>query len=225
MLSGVAASAFASALQGANIPGGLVGEAIVAAVVGGTASVIGGGKFANGAYSGAAVAVFNHGIEHSATADKTFESKGAAFEQAKKDAGITNQDKLISQKSVPQTDRNGKPIRDAKGRQLMGREYIFQKANGQRVAIQHHPQGHPHHGNTTSHYNVRTVKPSGKVDRNSKVPGTRPHYNYSSQSGSSTPRSATGSGGSVGRGAIPVRTRRGAGGAAGSMLKSPWLFM
>jgi len=49
-----------------NIGGGARGQTIAAAIVGGTASAIGGGKFANGAMSGAFTFLFNY-LAHSST--------------------------------------------------------------------------------------------------------------------------------------------------------------
>lgn len=60
-----------SALAGASslAPGGTTGQTVAAAVVGGTASAIGGGKFANGAVSGAFTYMFNHAAHGNASAD------------------------------------------------------------------------------------------------------------------------------------------------------------
>ena len=60
---GFYAAAFASAAAGPIsrfAPGGVPGQVLAAAVVGGTASAIGGGKFSNGAMSGAFTYLFNH---------------------------------------------------------------------------------------------------------------------------------------------------------------------
>jgi len=57
--AGFASSALAGPVSGLA-PGGTTGQTVAAAVVGGTASAIGGGKFANGAVSGAFTYMFNH---------------------------------------------------------------------------------------------------------------------------------------------------------------------
>jgi hypothetical protein len=69
---GFYAAAFASAAAGPIsrfAPGGVHGQVAAAAVVGGTASAIGGGKFANGAVSGAFTYLFNHAAHAVTEAD------------------------------------------------------------------------------------------------------------------------------------------------------------
>ncbi|BET68095.1 hypothetical protein ASA1KI_30130 [Opitutales bacterium ASA1] len=66
---GFYAAAFASAAAdsiASYAPGGVAGQAVAAAVVGGTASALGGGKFANGAASGAFTYLFNE-VAHRAS--------------------------------------------------------------------------------------------------------------------------------------------------------------
>jgi RHS repeat-associated protein len=62
--AGFFSSAFASSGLMNRVPGGVAGKTIASAVVGGTASAIGGGKFANGATSGAFTYLFNHAGSH-----------------------------------------------------------------------------------------------------------------------------------------------------------------
>jgi len=62
--SGFAASAFSpGTTMGGTGVGGFAARTTIAATVGGTASELGGGKFANGAVSGAFVHMFNHEAE------------------------------------------------------------------------------------------------------------------------------------------------------------------
>jgi hypothetical protein len=77
--SGFFTSAAASSgfIEGA--PGGGAGRVAAAAVVGGTASAIGGGKFANGAVSGAFIQMFNEEADHLSASEKEYNAhiKGA----------------------------------------------------------------------------------------------------------------------------------------------------
>jgi hypothetical protein len=69
--AGFAGSALAKPVGGLA-PGGRVGQTIAAAVVGGTASAVGGGKFGNGAVSAAFVYLFNHSAHDTGSSGKGF---------------------------------------------------------------------------------------------------------------------------------------------------------
>jgi RHS repeat-associated protein len=78
--AGFASSAAAGPIQ-ATMPNSMGGRVAAAAVVGGTASALGGGKFANGAVSGAFTYMFNH--EAHSWWDDTKETLSVAWQGAK----------------------------------------------------------------------------------------------------------------------------------------------
>ncbi len=71
LLSGFFASFAGSLIGSVNKNAPIELYAILGAVVGGTAEVLGGGKFANGAVTGAFVGMFNHGLHQDKAEEKT----------------------------------------------------------------------------------------------------------------------------------------------------------
>jgi len=94
---GFYAAAFTSALGGpigsVGEKFGVAGEVAAAAVVGGTASAIGGGKFANGAASGAFTYLFNH-ANHKDSEQKTYREAQDVMRKLKR-IHVANPDKPI----------------------------------------------------------------------------------------------------------------------------------
>jgi RHS repeat-associated protein len=175
----------------------VVARTAAASVVGGTASVIGGGKFQNGAATAAFVHLFNSeasllrkilqraGIiagaldlyrNHFGGLDDEgyFPSRSAAFNAAKRDAGIAAWE-IPNVASVPMTDRSGRLLLDANGRQINTREYRFERHG---VVIQDHSAGHifPDGGRIGPHFNIRHM--DATTLRRGSPEGTLGHYMY-----------------------------------------------
>ncbi|POB48184.1 HNH/endonuclease VII fold putative polymorphic toxin [Vibrio vulnificus] len=112
-------------------------------------------------------------------------SRKEAFREAKRDAGVPNNQKPVLDK-VDLTDHdefgNKFVVRDEKGLAIKTRQYHYTNIHGEKVVIQEHSLGHgksaPRHGDAP-HFNVRQVdKVTGEVLNTSSFPGTHGHYNF-----------------------------------------------
>ena len=75
-------------------------------------------------------------------------SRNAAYREAKRKAGIPMSRQ--PNKVIPNVDRSGKPY----GK---GRTYIFNNNGNDFIQIMEHVNGHPEHGITQSHFNIKGV--------------------------------------------------------------------
>ncbi|MGK5090248.1 HNH/endonuclease VII fold putative polymorphic toxin [Bdellovibrionota bacterium FG-2] len=111
-------------------------------------------------------------------AEKTFESRNAAFRQAKNDAKIPMLQQPFQIRKTPLTDRSGKAIIGIDGRPILTREYLYQQESGKIIVIQEHSLGHQFgeggKGDQKAHFNIRPIEDT----RNGEVKGTLPHYSY-----------------------------------------------
>lgn len=106
-------------------------------------------------------------------------TRRAAFRRAKRDAGIPVSKQPDEVRSVPMTDKGGKPILGDDKKPVMTREYVFKDNDGKEIVIQDHGAGHTFgapggQGDQGPHFNVRP----GENTRTGKVPGTAPHYPF-----------------------------------------------
>ncbi len=109
-------------------------------------------------------------------------SRRDALRQAKRDAGIPNNQHPKSINRPDLMDGYGKRILDDNGKVVRTREYEFTNIDGKAVYIQEHSLGHakatPLHG-AEPHFNVRPIDGlSGEVLNAGSVPGTHGHYNF-----------------------------------------------
>jgi RHS repeat-associated protein len=104
-------------------------------------------------------------------------SRRDAFRQAKRDAGIPNNQHPYQVSRTELGDGYGDRVRDKNGIPLKTRQYHFKDQNGSSVVIQEHSLGHakaiPLHG-AEPHFNVRPAKNMKTGD----IPGTHGHYNF-----------------------------------------------
>ncbi|TDB43187.1 RHS repeat-associated core domain-containing protein, partial [Photorhabdus khanii] len=114
----------------------------------------------------------------------TYEGKSRrdALRQAKRDAGIPNNQHPFEISRVKLKDGYGDFVRDPKGAPVETRQYHFRDKKGAEVIIQEHSLGHakatPMHG-AEPHFNVRPVDPkTGKILDTRNVPDTHGHYNF-----------------------------------------------
>ncbi|RAX09320.1 HNH/endonuclease VII fold putative polymorphic toxin [Photorhabdus bodei] len=114
----------------------------------------------------------------------TYEGKSRrdALRQAKRDAGIPNNQQPFEISRVDLGDGYGGNIRNAKGVPVQTRQYHYRDKQGSVVVIQEHSLGHskatPLHG-AEPHFNVRPVdKVNGKILDTGSVPDTHGHYNF-----------------------------------------------
>ncbi len=110
-----------------------------------------------------------------------FGARSAAFDAAKRDAGIPASAQPVETRRVPMTKKvNGveQVIRDERGQAVMSREYVFRRDDGKVIVIQDHSGGHEFGeggvGDQGPHFNVRPAADT----RNGKVPGTLEHYGF-----------------------------------------------
>lgn len=106
-------------------------------------------------------------------------TRGQAFREAKRDAGVARAAVAEKVEHIPMTDRNGKWIVNAEGQPIKTREYTFSRLDGNKVVIQDHSAGHYFGepggiGDQGPHFNVRPPENT----RTGKVPGTQEHYPF-----------------------------------------------
>ena len=110
--------------------------------------------------------------------NRFYQSRHAALEQAKRDAGILRsaQPRVVH---VPLRDLRGNPvIRD--GQRVMTREYHYRNSQGQEIVIKEHTYGHDGAGREvggSAHFNVEW---GPSMNRAGNVPGVQEHYNIGS---------------------------------------------
>ncbi len=160
--AGAAGSAAGPKLVNAGFVGGLVASS----VIGGTASVIGGGNFANGAKTAAYGYLFNQMAEM---------TRHSAFSQARQDAGVPrNAIPEVRYTPLYDYDNYGNRVNvfDKNGNLVMSREYLYNTAKGQ-IIIREHSIGHVMNGKfvESGHFNV--VNQNG-----TNIQGTQNHYNF-----------------------------------------------
>jgi hypothetical protein len=104
-------------------------------------------------------------------------SRRDAFRQAKRDAGIPNNQQPFGISRAKLGDGYGDFVRNKDGIPIETRQYHFKDRNGSIIIIQEHSLGHakatPLHG-AEPHFNVRPVGNLNTGD----ISGTHGHYNF-----------------------------------------------
>ncbi len=105
------------------------------------------------------------------------DSRRDAFREAKRDAGIPNNQQPSKVDRVDLLDGDGNKIINDKGMPIQAREYHYTNKDGVPVVIQEHSLGHskatPLHG-ADPHFNVRPIDNL----KTGSFPGTHGHYNF-----------------------------------------------
>jgi RHS repeat-associated protein len=106
------------------------------------------------------------------TPQATNTGRAAAFNAAKRDAGIPTCQQPFTVSRTTMKDGTGRTIMNpSTGRPVETRQYHFTNMRGETVVVQDHGAGHPSFG-IDSHFNVRP----GNNLRTGSVPGTQAHY-------------------------------------------------
>lgn len=109
-------------------------------------------------------------------------SRRGAFDKAKKDLGISDEQVPKVDNRAPLTGRDGNVVLGDDGLPIYTREYHYTRPGGEEVVSQEHSVGHEFGengvGDQGSHFNVRPLDKAGKTSRNGRVEGTRDHYPF-----------------------------------------------